>query len=45
MQEEGKKPLGGPRRKWGDNIKIGREGGKVWTELIWLRTATGGGLL
>jgi hypothetical protein len=32
---EGKKPLRRLRRMWVDNIKMD---GKVWTELIWLRT-------
>jgi hypothetical protein len=44
-----KRPLGRPRRRWEDNIKmdlreIGR-GGVVWTGLIWLRIGTSGGLL
>jgi hypothetical protein len=39
--------LGGPRRRWEDNIKMDiREiGWKVWTEFIWLRIVTNGGLL
>jgi hypothetical protein len=45
---EGRRPLGRPRRRWGDNLKIdihevGWEG--AWTGLIWLRIGTGGGLL
>jgi len=44
---EGKRPLGRPRRRWEDNIKMDhREVGWVaWTGLIWLRTGTGGGIL
>jgi hypothetical protein len=38
---EGKKPLGTPRRRWVDNIKIDlREiewDGMVWTGSIWLK--------
>jgi hypothetical protein len=41
---EGKRPLGRPRRRWEDNIKMDlQEVG--WTGLIWLRIGTGGGLL
>jgi hypothetical protein len=42
---EGKKrPLGRPRRRWVDNIKMDlKEMG--WIGLIWLRIVTGGGLL
>jgi hypothetical protein len=35
---EGKRPLGRPRRRWVDNMKI-------WIGLIWLRIGTSGGLL
>jgi hypothetical protein len=43
---EGKRPLGRPRRRWVDNIKMGlREDGMVWTGSIWLRIGTSGGLL
>jgi hypothetical protein len=44
---EGKRPLGRPRRRWEDNIKIYfQEVGKgTWTGFIWFRTGTGGGLL
>jgi hypothetical protein len=39
---EGKRPLGRPRRRWVDNIKIDlREIG--WTGSIWLRIGTSGG--
>jgi hypothetical protein len=45
---ERKRPLGGPRRRWEDGIRmdlmeIGLGG--VWIEFDWLRTGTGGGLL
>jgi hypothetical protein len=46
---EGKRPLGGPRCRWVDNIKIClREigwDGMVWIGSIWLRIWTSGGLL
>jgi hypothetical protein len=44
---EGGRPLGKPRRRWEDNIKIDlREvGWGAWTGLIWLRIGTGGELL
>jgi hypothetical protein len=45
---EGKRPLGKPRHKWVDIIKMDlREmgwGGVVWTK-IWLRIRTSGGVL
>ena len=42
---EGKRPLGRPRRRWEDNIKmdlqeVGRVVGTGWS---WLRIGTGGG--
>jgi hypothetical protein len=41
---EGKRPLGRPRHRWEDNIKMDLgENGVVWTGLIWLRIETGGG--
>jgi hypothetical protein len=41
---EGKRPLGTPRCRWEDNIKMDlREIG--WTGLIWFRIGTSGGLL
>ena len=46
-KREGKRPLGRPRRRWEDNIKIifrKWEMG-VWTGLIWLRIGIGGGHL
>jgi hypothetical protein len=43
---EGKRPLGRPRRRWVDNIKMYlRLVGMVWTGSIWLRIGTSGGLL
>jgi hypothetical protein len=46
---EGKRPLGRPRHRWVDNIKMDlREIGwdRVdWIGLIWLRIETSGGLL
>jgi hypothetical protein len=45
---EGKTPLGRPRRKWVDNIRmdLGEGGGGVkWTGFVWLRIGTGGELL
>jgi hypothetical protein len=43
---EGKRPLGRPRRRWVDNIKMNlRYGGAVWIRSIWLRIGTSGGLL
>jgi hypothetical protein len=38
---EGKKPLGRPRRRWVDNIRMDFG----WTGLVWLRIGTGGELL
>jgi hypothetical protein len=44
---EGRRPLGRLRRIWEDNIKMDLQevGWGAWTGLIWLRIATGGGLL
>jgi len=43
---EGKRPLGRPRRRWEDNIKMDlREMGGVETGRSWLRIGTDGGLL
>jgi hypothetical protein len=48
-EPEGKRPLGGPRRRWVDHIKLDlREigwDGVVWIGLMWLRIGTSGGLL
>jgi len=44
---EGKRPLGRPRRRWKDNIKMDLQevgsGGMDW--MSWLRIGTGGGHL
>jgi hypothetical protein len=44
---EGRIPLGRPRIRWEDNIKMDLQevGWGAWTGLIWLRIGTGGGLL
>ena len=44
---EGKKPLGRPRRRWEDNIKMDLQEmrGVVGTGWSWLRIGTGGGNL
>jgi hypothetical protein len=44
---EGKRPLGRPRRRLEDNIKMDfrKWDVGVWTGLIWLRIGTGGVLL
>jgi hypothetical protein len=44
---EARRPLGRPKRRWGDNIKIDlREiGFGVWIGFISLKIGTGGGLL
>jgi hypothetical protein len=44
---EGKGPLGRPRRRWADNIKMGlREiGWMEWIGWIWLRIGASGWLL
>ena len=44
---EGRRPLGRPRRRWEDNIKMDLQevGWGAWTGLIWLRIGTGGGHL
>jgi hypothetical protein len=43
----GKRPLGIPRHRWEDNIRMDLQGvgWRAWTGLIWLRIGTGGGLL
>ena len=41
---EGKRPLGRPRRRWEDNIKMDLQG-VVGTGWSWLRIGTGGGHL
>jgi hypothetical protein len=44
---EGRRPLGRPRRRWEDNIKmdIQEVGWGAWTGLIRLKIGTGSGLL
>jgi hypothetical protein len=45
---DGKRPLGRPRRRWVDNIKMDltqRQDRMVWTGSKWLRIGTSGGLL
>jgi hypothetical protein len=45
-KSEGKRPLGRPRGRWVDNIKMDlRQDGMVWIGFIWLRITTSGGLL
>jgi hypothetical protein len=41
---EGKRPLGRPRRRWEDNIKMNLQevGVGVWTGSIWSRIGAGG---
>jgi hypothetical protein len=43
---EGKRPLGRPRRRWEDGIRLDlrRLAWEVWIGFDWLRTGTGGGL-
>jgi hypothetical protein len=44
---EGKIPLGRPRSRWEDGIRmdLGEIGWGMWSGLSWLRIMTGGGLL
>jgi hypothetical protein len=43
---EGKRPLGRPRRRWMDDIKMDlRYDGVMWTGLIWFRREASAGLL
>jgi hypothetical protein len=44
---EGKRPMGKPKRRWEDNIKMDLQevGCGVWTGLGWLRIETVGGQL
>jgi len=43
---EGKRPLGRPKRRWEDNIKMDlQEVGVMGTGWSWLRIGTGGGHL
>jgi hypothetical protein len=40
---EGKRPLGRPRRRWVDNIRM--DLGELETGLVWFRIGTGGEFL
>jgi hypothetical protein len=44
---EGRRPLGRPRRRWLDNIRMDlvEVGWGKWTGLVWFRIGTGGELL
>jgi hypothetical protein len=42
---EGRRPLGRPRRRWLDNIRMDLVDGVMWTGLVWLRIGAGGELL
>ena len=42
---EGKRPLGTPRRRWVNNIRLDFQEVGIWTGLGWLRIETGGGRL
>jgi hypothetical protein len=44
---EGKRPLGKPRCKWVDNLKmdLGEIGAVLCTGLVWFRIQSGGGIL
>ena len=44
-KRDGKRPLGCPRLRWNDNIKMDLQevGCRVWTGSSWLRIRTGGG--
>ena len=46
-KQEGKRPLGRPRRSWEGNIKMDLQkvGLGIWTGLIWVSVGTGGGRL
>jgi hypothetical protein len=39
-----RRPLGRPRRRWVDNIKMDLRDGIGWIGLNWLRIGTSGGL-
>jgi hypothetical protein len=47
IKPQGKRPLGRPRPRWEDNIKMDLEdlGWATWTGLMCLRIGTDGGLL
>jgi hypothetical protein len=44
---EGNRPLGKPRPRWEDNIKMDLQevGWDAWTGFVWFRIGAGGGLL
>jgi hypothetical protein len=44
---EGRRPLGRPRRRWLDNIRMDLQkwNAVMWIGLVWLRIGTGGELL
>jgi hypothetical protein len=42
-KSEGRRPLGRPRCRWIDNIKMDLL--ELWTGLVWLRIGTAGELL
>jgi hypothetical protein len=44
---DGKRPLGRPRLRWVDNIRmdLGEWDGVMWTGFVWLRIRKGGELL
>jgi len=42
---EGRRPLGRPRRRWVNNIRMDLKDVGIWTELGWPRIETGGGRL
>jgi hypothetical protein len=46
-KSEGRRPLGRPRRRWEDSIKMDLQevGWGAWTGLMLLRKGPGGGLL
>jgi hypothetical protein len=44
-QPEWKRPLGRPKRRWNDNIKIYFNGVRVRTKFMLLRIGTSGGIL
>jgi len=46
-KRQGKRPLGRPRNRWENNIKIDLQevGWGAWTTSIWLRIGTGDGHL
>jgi len=41
---KGKRPLGRPRRRWENNVKMDLQELVVWAGSSWLRTGTGDGL-